>query len=116
MYDWGWREANSVGNSRLKLIHYRPGAITMTVGGLPQVVDRQWTEQEFLDLPDSVGYELVDGQLVVRNTSEECSCIGARVSHLLQVKTEKTKDARFYGADLGYKCFAGFPKNFRRAD
>lgn len=88
----------------------------MTLAPQQAVAEKDWTPEEFLNLPDSVGYELVDGQLVERNVSEESSCIGARIGHLLQIETDKTRDARVYGADLSYQCFAGMPKNFRRAD
>jgi Uma2 family endonuclease len=80
------------------------------------VVPREWTEEEFLTLPDSTGYELVDGQLVERNVSEESSCVGARIIYLLQTENEKERQARVYGSDLTYKCFAEKPRNYRRAD
>ncbi len=79
-------------------------------------VQKDWTPQEFLDLPDSVGYELVDGKLVERAVSEESSAVGVRIAHLLQSENEKLCEARIYGSDLSYKCFADRPKNFRRAD
>jgi Uma2 family endonuclease len=79
-------------------------------------VHKDWTPEEFLALPDSVGYELVDGELVERNVSEESSAVGVRIAYLLQTENEKSREARIYGSDLSYKCFADRPKNFRRAD
>jgi Uma2 family endonuclease len=76
----------------------------------------EMTPEEFLDLPDSVGFELVDGQLVERKVSEESSGVGMRIGYLLQVENEKLREARVYGADLSYKCFADRPRNYRRAD
>src|SRR5438105_4669269 len=80
------------------------------------VAEKDYTPEEFLALPDSVGYELVDGKLVERNVSEESSCVGAHIIYLLQTENEKTHEARVYGADLSYKCFAELPRNYRRAD
>jgi hypothetical protein len=62
--------------------------------------DRTYTLDEFLLLPDSVGYELVDGRLVERNSSENSSRIGARIIFLLGIEAEKTGEAFVYGADL----------------
>lgn len=78
--------------------------------------EQTYTPEEFLKLPDSVAYELVDGHLVERNASEASSGIAARIIHLLMIETDKTKDARVYGADLSYQCFADEPRMLRRAD
>jgi Uma2 family endonuclease len=78
--------------------------------------ERTYTPEEFLDLPDSVGYELVDGYLVERHVSEASSGIGVQISYLLKIETEKTREARVYGADLSYRCFADQPRMLRRAD
>ena len=80
------------------------------------IAERTYTPKEFMRLPDSVGYELVDGHLVERNVSEESSGVGARISHLLQIETDKTQDARVYGADLTYNCIADPLKELCRAD
>jgi Uma2 family endonuclease len=88
----------------------------MTLALQPPVAQKEWTEEEFLQLPDSAGYELVDGELVERHVSEESSAVGIRIAFLLQVENEKAREARVYGSDLSYKCFASMPKHFRRAD
>ena len=77
---------------------------------------RDFTPEEFLDLPDSVGYEIADGKLVERNVSEESSGVAMRIGYLLQLETDKSREARVYGSDLAYKCFAAWPRNYRRAD
>ena len=78
--------------------------------------EKTLTTDEFLSLPDSVAYELVDGRLVERNVSEESSGVAARIIYLLQVDTEKTKEACVYGADLTYNCIADPSKDLCRAD
>jgi len=78
--------------------------------------EKALTPEEFLSLPDSVAYELVDGRLVERNASEESSAIAARIVHLLQIETDKTREARVYGADLTYNCIADPSKELCRAD
>ena len=79
-------------------------------------VDRTYTLDEFLLLPDSVGYELVDGHLVERNVSENSSRIGARILVLLGWEALNTGEACVYGADLTYTCFGDQAPNGRRAD
>lgn len=80
------------------------------------VIDRIYTPDEFMRLPDAVAYELVDGHLVERNASEACSRIGARIVHFLMVETEKTHEACVYGPDLTYACVADPAKNLCRAN
>lgn len=80
------------------------------------MAERTYTPEEFMRLPDSVAYELVDGRLVERNVSESSSGVGMRIGYLLQVETEKSKDARVYGADLTYDCIDDPSKNLCRAD
>lgn len=77
--------------------------------------EQTYTPEEFLRLPDSVGYELVDGHLVERNVSEGSSGVAAHIIYLLKVEIERTKEARVYGADLSYQCFAS-ERMLRRAD
>lgn len=79
-------------------------------------VETTYTPEQFLSLPDSVGYELVDGCLVERNVSEASSGVAARIVHLLQIETDKTKEANVYGADLTYSCIADPSRNLCRAD
>ena len=78
--------------------------------------EKTLTPEAFLRLPDSVAYELVDGRLVERNASEESSAVAARILYLLQVETEKTREARAYGADLTYNCIRDPSKDLCRAD
>ncbi|HSU66548.1 MAG TPA: Uma2 family endonuclease [Tepidisphaeraceae bacterium] len=84
----------------------------MTLAAAPKT----YTPEEFLNLPDSVGYELVDGQLVERHVSEKSSGIGAYIIYLLTVDAEKTREAKVYGADLSYQCFPDDPGMLRRPD
>ena len=59
---------------------------------------------------------MVDGRLVGRHTSARSSHVAVQIGYLLQVETERTKDARVYGADLLYNCVADPAKNVRLAD
>lgn len=74
-----------------------------------------YSPEEFLLLPDSVAYELDDGYLVERNVSEKSAAVGMQVGFLLKIETDKTLEARVYGADLKYQCFAD-PRTMRRPD
>src|SRR5258708_3918441 len=76
----------------------------------------RFTPEDLLRLPDRNGYELVNGQLVERPVSKESSRIGARIVWLLMSEANKTGEAEVYGADLGYQCFPGDPKEVRKPD
>jgi Uma2 family endonuclease len=66
---------------------------------------RTYTADDLLQMPDSVGYELVDGQLRERNVSEESSGVAATNVILLGIEARRTNEAKIYGSDLGYNCF-----------
>jgi len=80
-------------------------------------LNRRLSAAEFLQLEDSVGYELVNGRLVGRNVSRESSRIGVKVASLLFAAAEKSPGlVEVYGADLSYRCFAEDPEMLRRGD
>ena len=83
-----------------------------TVASHPGVV----TPEELLRMPDSVGYELVNGQLVERHASMESSRIGTRICNLLSIEAVRTGECTVYNADLGYRCFADDPNRIRKPD
>ena len=59
------------------------------------LAERTYTPEEFLELFDSVGYELdEDGNLVERHVSESSSGIALHIGYLLKLETEKTREAR----------------------
>jgi Uma2 family endonuclease len=80
------------------------------------LADKRLTPEEFLDLPDSVAYELVAGHLVERNVSEFSSLVGGQILAMLWVEARRTSDANVYGSDLSYRCFTNQPASLRRAD
>lgn len=80
-------------------------------------LNRRLSPAEFLQLEDSVGYDLVNGRLVGRNVSRESSRIGVKIASLLFAAAERSPGlVEIYGADLSYKCFAEDPDMLRRAD
>ena len=74
------------------------------------------TPDELLDLPDSVGYELVDGQLVERHMGAESSEVALRIASFLAVFLNLHRLGRLFGSDTTYKCFPDAPGKVRRAD
>ncbi len=80
------------------------------------IADRTYTRDEFLRLPDSVGYELIDGYLVERHVSELSSWVAAKILRLLGNEADKTNEVFVYGADLTYDCFPKETVKIRRAD
>lgn len=74
------------------------------------------TPEEFLEMPDAVGYELVDGRLAERHASVQSSRVGIQVGRLLGNEAARTNLATVYGADLGYQCFANYPSRIRKPD
>jgi Uma2 family endonuclease len=56
-------------------------------------------------MQDSVGYELVDGQLRERNVSKDLSRVAATIIFFLTAEARRTGEAEVYATDLGYNCF-----------
>jgi Uma2 family endonuclease len=78
---------------------------------------REYTADDLLRLPDSTGFELVDGQLKERNVSKESSRVGLTIGRLLANEAARTGEAEVYGADMGYQCFPpDAEKEIRKAD
>jgi Uma2 family endonuclease len=80
------------------------------------IADKLYTREEFLSLPDSVGYEWIDGHLVERNVSTESSRVAMGIGILLGIEARKTGEAIIYGSDLTYDCFHAEGRRMRRAD
>lgn len=75
------------------------------------------TPEQFLRLPDSKGYELVNGQLVERHVSRESSRVASRVNFLFHAAAKQSgAQVEVYGSDLTYQCFVRDPEMLRRAD
>jgi Uma2 family endonuclease len=83
---------------------------------MSMVIETILTPEEFLRLPDSVAFELVDGQLVERNVSALSSCVAMRIGHLLGAEISQSAEAYVFGPDLSYQCFEGHPSRIRCAD
>lgn len=83
-----------------------------TVASHPGVI----TPEDLLRMPDSVGYELVDGKLVERHVSMESSRVAAQVGRLLGNEAERTGECVVYPPDLGYQCFPGDAMKIRKPD
>jgi len=66
------------------------------------------TSDDLLAMPDGKSYELVDGQLVERNTGIESSWIGSQLIARL-VLYSKEQGGWTLQADSGYRCFPHDP-------
>jgi Uma2 family endonuclease len=73
------------------------------------------TPEEFLDLEDGVGYELVDGCPVERNVSIKSSEVGGQVLHLIKNSIDASGAGRVFPPDLGIRIFPN-PRDVRKAD
>jgi len=79
--------------------------------------NRRMTAEEFLALPNSVGFELVAGQLVERNVSRESSRVAGRIITLFNNASDQAGEpVEVYTSELSYKCFEDDPEMLRRAD
>jgi Uma2 family endonuclease len=77
---------------------------------------RLYTPEDLLSLPDSKGYELVDGQLVERNMGAESSWVGGRLFLRIGKFNEDHRQGSVFPADNGYQCFAHSRRLVRRPD
>jgi len=74
-----------------------------------------YTVDEFLALPDSEQFELVDGYLVERHMGTLSSWVGGTVFVELALYAKQYGGWAF-GDGVSYQCFPRFPKKVRRPD
>ena len=72
--------------------------------------------EDFLALPDSVAYELVDGKLVERQMGAESSAIAAAIIAVLRQFLRGKRLGYVFSSEASLQCFADAPKKLRRAD
>lgn len=73
--------------------------------------------EELEAMPDAVAYELVDGQLVERNSGAESSSIAARIIGLLFLYLRSHPIGQPFSSEASYKCVEkSGRRSVRRAD
>ena len=77
---------------------------------------KTYTPEDLLSLPDAVNYELVDGNLVERNSGSESSVIAALIATVLNNFIRGKRIGLVFGADCGYQCFPDAPEEVRKPD
>jgi len=80
------------------------------------VAQRIYTPEDLLALPDSVSYELVDGELAERNMGFESSFVGGILFRLLSNHCAANGLGIVLPADASYQCFPDAPNKVRRPD
>jgi len=80
------------------------------------VVDKTYTPEDLLAMPDAKSYELVDGHLVERNMSVLSSWVGSRLSRFIDIFVEENQLGWSWHADLGFVCFPDAPGKVRKPD
>ena len=78
--------------------------------------DRIVTPDELLAIPDSVGFELVKGKLVERNSSVLSSMVEGLVVTRLQKAAETNNAGEIWPGTLGCRIFDDAPDNIRKPD
>ncbi len=74
-------------------------------------LERTYTPEDLLAMPDSKIYELDDGHLVERDMSMLSSWVGGALFSLISIYVRENKLGWVWGADLGYVCFPAAPRN-----
>jgi Uma2 family endonuclease len=75
-----------------------------------------FTPEDLLHLPDGKMFELVNGQLVEKNTGFKSARIGGKLLVLLTEHAEQNSLGWVNGADAGYQCFPDEPSKVRKPD
>jgi Uma2 family endonuclease len=75
-----------------------------------------YTPEDLLTMPDGKNYELVDGEIVERNTGWNSSYVGGRLYHKLSAFCEARPCGAVAPADASYQCFPHAPNKVRRPD
>jgi Uma2 family endonuclease len=75
-----------------------------------------YTPEDLLVMPDAISYELVNGELVERQSGWKSSRIGASVAVLLMAHCDAHGLGWVVGAGASYQCFADAPNKVRKPD
>ena len=78
--------------------------------------EARYTPEDLLAMPDGVGYELVNGQLVERNMGAESSRVEARLVSRLDPFCEEHNPGIVFPSSNGYQCFPHRRGLVRRPD
>ena len=80
------------------------------------VLEKTYTPEDLLWMPDRKSYELVDGRLVERNSSVLSSWVSGQMHRALDVFIDENQLGWAWVADLGYVCFPDAPGTVRKPD
>jgi Uma2 family endonuclease len=76
----------------------------------------RYTPDDLLRMPDSVNYELVDGQLVERNMGMKSGAVEMILGRRLGNHCEPNQLGHLFGSTAGYQCFPDAPNKVRKPD
>jgi Uma2 family endonuclease len=74
------------------------------------------TPEEFEFLPNSQGFELIDGKLQEKKTGTESGSINARIAYYLWSVVLPLGVGEVIGGEGMYRCFPSHPKRVRKPD
>ncbi|MCI0700012.1 MAG: Uma2 family endonuclease, partial [Planctomycetia bacterium] len=74
------------------------------------------TPEQFEELPDSQGLELIDGIVKEKNMGTENGAIQARIVHHLTLTVYAAKLGEILDTEAMYQCFPTHPKRVRKPD
>lgn len=77
---------------------------------------RKITADEFQHLPDTKGYELIDGLLVEKKMGALAAFVGARVTSFLEDYARRTGAGFVFNSEGGFRCFPDDPERVRKPD
>jgi len=76
----------------------------------------RYTPEDLLTMPDSVDFELVDGELVRRNMGLQSSLIGGELYRRMSNFSHESGGGWTLPADASYQCFPDDPDKVRKPD
>jgi Uma2 family endonuclease len=79
-------------------------------------LERRYTPEDLLTMPDVKGFELVDGELVERNIGWMSSWVGGRLAHFMNAYADKTGNGWVAPDDASYQCFPDAPDKVLKPD
>ena len=88
-------------------------SLTMSTAISPEA---RYTPEDLLAMPDSEGYELVNGRLVERKMGYESGWVGSRLLVRLGGFSEDHRLGDTLSSEVGYQCFPHKPGLIRKPD
>lgn len=80
------------------------------------VLEKRYTPEDLLEIPDGERYELIEGDLVETEMGAEANWVASRINSRIDRVVDDGETGWTFGEGVGLQCFPDDPERVRRAD